>query len=374
MTIAALDPGARMLVLDWHDGERSRYPFLWLKDNDPSGLHPETGERVFDLTTVDPALAPTAAHIDGGALVLEWPDAPGTHRLPLDWLRTHAPGRPLADPADVAPAPWRAELGAAGIPRADAAALLTSDAALEDWLRRTRATGLSLVEGLADSIEAGQDVARRIGFLRRTNFGVTFEVETKPHPNNLAYTPVRLPLHTDLPNQELPPGFQFLHCLANEAAGGGSLFCDGYALVEDLRREAPEAFDLLARVAIPFRFHDADTDLRTRRPVIVTDPAGRVAEVCFNAHIAGVFDMAPELVEPYYAAYRRLMVMSRDPAYLVTLKLSAGEMVVFDNRRVLHGREAFDPNTGRRHLHGCYVDRGEFDSRLRVLARERART
>ncbi|WP_255006450.1 TauD/TfdA family dioxygenase [Roseovarius sp. M141] len=44
-------------------------------------------------------------------------------------------------------------------------------------------------------------------------------------------------------------------------------------------------------------------------------------------------------------------------------------MVVFDNRRVLHGRDSFDPATGFRHLHGCYVDRGEFSSRLRMLAR-----
>ena len=41
-------------------------------------------------------------------------------------------------------------------------------------------------------------------------------------------------------------------------------------------------------------------------------------------------------------------------------------MAAFDNRRILHGREAFDPNTGFRHLRGCYVDRGEFDSRLRI--------
>jgi gamma-butyrobetaine dioxygenase len=63
------------------------------------------------------------------------------------------------------------------------------------------------------------------------------------------------------------------------------------------------------------------------------------------------------------------MAMTRDPKYILNLKLKGGEMVVFDNRRVLHGRSAFDPNTGRRHLHGCYVDRGEFESRLRMLSR-----
>jgi gamma-butyrobetaine dioxygenase len=62
------------------------------------------------------------------------------------------------------------------------------------------------------------------------------------------------------------------------------------------------------------------------------------------------------------------MRLSRDPAFRIAFKMQPGQMAVFDNRRVLHGREAFDPSTGFRHLHGCYVDRGEFDSRLRKLA------
>jgi len=45
-------------------------------------------------------------------------------------------------------------------------------------------------------------------------------------------------------------------------------------------------------------------------------------------------------------------------------------MVVFDNRRILHGRDSFDPSTGIRHFRGCYVDRGEFRSRLRLLGRK----
>ena len=63
------------------------------------------------------------------------------------------------------------------------------------------------------------------------------------------------------------------------------------------------------------------------------------------------------------------MALTRHPDYAVALRLAAGEMVVFDNRRVLHGRQAFDPSTGRRHLRGAYVDRGEWDSRIRVLSR-----
>jgi gamma-butyrobetaine dioxygenase len=61
------------------------------------------------------------------------------------------------------------------------------------------------------------------------------------------------------------------------------------------------------------------------------------------------------------------MRLTRDDSYRLNLKMDTGDMLVFDNRRVLHGREAFDPNSGQRHLHGCYVDRVEFDSRLRLL-------
>ena len=78
-------------------------------------------------------------------------------------------------------------------------------------------------------------LAQRIGFVHETNFGNTFEVQTKPDPNNLAYTSLALPLHTDLANQETPPGFQFLHRIANVAGGGGSTYGDGYAIAPALR-------------------------------------------------------------------------------------------------------------------------------------------
>lgn len=299
------------------------------------------------------------------------PGVTGKHRadFDLDWVKAHRPGQPRCDPANLSPVAWRAELGAERVPRHDAGGVLGSDAALADWLCDTKRYGLSIVTGMADSTEAGIEVARRVGHLRETNFGLTFEVVSKPDPNNLAYTSDALPLHTDLTNQELPPGYQFLHCLANEAEGGGSTFCDGVAVAEDLRARDPEAFEVLSTVTVPFRFQDGSTDIRSRKTVIALDTRGAVSEICFNAHLADVLDLAPERLAAFYRAYRLFMQMTRDAAYGIKLKLSGGEMVVFDNRRVLHGREAFDPSTGFRHLHGCYVDRGEWDSRIRVLAR-----
>ncbi|PHR18315.1 MAG: gamma-butyrobetaine hydroxylase [Hoeflea sp.] len=368
MTITDLSVRPDTLVVTWTDATSTRYPTIWLRDNCPSGLHPQTHERVLDLLALDDAPVLTGAQMDQDVAVLTYADGHVSH-MPVSLLNAHRPGRPAEDPGAIAAQPWRGDLGAAGISRHKAAQIGVDDVALNAWMRDTARLGLSIVEHLEDRVGAGVDVAERIGFLRQTNFGTTFEVINKPDPNNLAYTSVALPLHTDLPNQEVPPGYQFMHCLANEATGGGSIFADGFAMAEDLRSEDPEAFRLLCGVSIPFRFHDGEADIRVHEPVITLDAKGEVIEIRYNAHLAAIFDMSPDIMPAYYRAYRAYMAKTRDPKYRLTLKLKAGEMVVFDNRRVLHGRDAFDPSTGYRHLHGCYVDRGEFSSRLRLLAR-----
>ena len=49
-------------------------------------------------------------------------------------------------------------------------------------------------------------------------------------------------------------------------------------------------------------------------------------------------------------------------------RLQPGDLVVFNNRRVFHGRTQFDPASGARHLRGSYVDLDAFRDRWRVLA------
>lgn len=364
--ISSLSTTTDTLHITWQDGMTTALPTIWLRDNCPTGLHPDTQERTLDLLSLDDTPQLTAARLDGATVVLTYADG-HISPMPVALLSAHRPGQRAFDAGLVPAAHWRADLGSNGIPRHSAGRLLAGDAAFQDWLQDTARLGLTIVTDLPNDPEAGVGLAQRIGFLRKTNFGTTFEVINKPDPNNLAYTAVALPLHTDLPNQEVPPGYQFLHCLANEAEGGGSIFADGFAMAEDLRSDNPEAFRLLAEVPIPFRFHDNTADIRVHRPVITLGADGRVIEIRYNAHLAGIFDMAADVMPAYYRAYRAFMAKTRDPHYRVTLKLQAGEMVAFDNRRVLHGRDSFDPSTGFRHLRGCYVDRGEFMSRLRLF-------
>ncbi|PRH88616.1 gamma-butyrobetaine hydroxylase [Labrys okinawensis] len=349
-----------------HDGASPIvFPFLWLRDNCPTAFDPQTKERNFDLLSVPDDLKPASAETCDDELVITWPDG-HVSRFEQSWLLAHQPGVPRPDAAALPRKIWRAA-DMPELPRFSGAEILADDRVLLDFLVTTQSLGLSLVDGLAPG--QGLDVAQRIGFLRETNFGKVFDVVSKPDPNNLAYTAQALALHTDLANQEIPPGFQFLHCIANEAQGGGSVFADSFAIAEDLRETDPGAFRVLSTVALPFRFHDRAYDIRLRRPVITLRPDGRLDEIRYNAHLTDLIDLPADQLGTFYRAYRAFMKRTRDPAFVIALRLRGGEMVVFDNRRTLHGREAFNPATGFRHLQGCYVDRGEFESRIRVLDR-----
>jgi gamma-butyrobetaine dioxygenase len=356
-----------MLSTHWADGSTADYPLIYLRDNDPAGFHPQTHERVLDLLALPEDPQAEDASLDDGLLTIRWADGAAPTILSQAWLSAHRPGRRADDPASVAPVTWDGTF-LDRIPRHAASAVSNEPEALAAWMRDTKRYGFTVITGLDDDENAGVRLGEHIGFLRQTNFGTTFRVETMPDPNNLAYTSGHLPLHTDLPNQELPPGYQFLHCVRNGATGGASIFADSYHIAETLRQDRPEAFRLLTEVTVPYRFHDRAHDIRVHRPVISLDELGRVFDVRYSAHLMDAFDMEAGLMTEYYSAFRAFMALTRDPTLIVTFKMKPGEMVAFDNRRTLHGRTAFDPSSGHRLLKGFYIDRGEFDSRLRKLA------
>ena len=355
------------LDLTWSDSKSSHFHYLWLRDNCPSTLHPDTQERVFDQLSVSEGIHAVELAVDNDQLIINWSE--GKHRSVFEgkWLRQHAYAGDLAPDNQPTAKSWDHTF-LDNLNAANYLDLLQDDHTLFNWMKQLDQDGLSLVKGIPATEAALDEIANRIDYQRQTNFGVTFEVKSEPKPINLAYTSLALPLHTDLSNFETPPGYQFLHCLANDSAGGESVFADGLRVLEDMRDEAPDHFNLLSTVAVPFRFHDDAHDIRHHHPVINLDHNGNIVELKYNAHLASIFDLPEAIMHDYYIAYRDLMARLRLEKYRINFRLDEGTMAVFDNRRVLHGRQAFEP-TGRRHLRGCYVDRSEFQSRLRILER-----
>lgn len=367
--ISSVTQAERALNVQWSDGRSATYHYLWLRDNCPSAFHPHTGERSFNLLSISVDICPRAVEFDSSSLTIDWSE--GEHRSVFEqsWLREYSYCDELAKNRTSGYVSWDNSF-VSQIPEANHEAFMQDDQALLGWMQALDRHGLALIRQMPDTEQAVIETASRIDYLRQTNFGITFDVVSVARPINLAYTSIALPLHTDLTNQEVPPGYQFLHCLCNDSSGGESTFVDGLRVLEKMRTENSEAFELLATQAIPFRFHDQAHDIRQHHPVINLDSFGNIIELKYNAHLADIFDLPEAVMYDYYLAYRDLMARLQDPALKIELKLGAGDMVVFDNRRVLHGRNAFDETSGNRRLRGCYVDRSEFKSRLRILEKE----
>jgi gamma-butyrobetaine dioxygenase len=193
-------------------------------------------------------------------------------------------------------------------------------------------------------------------------------VVSKPDPDSLAYTAHALSPHIDLVSREMLPGIQLLHCLVFEATGGDSILVDGFACAAELAATDPASFELLTATPLPFRYRDgASTDVSARVPLIRLDTDGSVREVRFSNALLAPLDVTPDRMLPTYRALRAFGGLIRSGRFELRVRLQPGDVMCFDNYRVLHGRAEFDPNSGHRHLQGCYVDRDDVLSRMSTL-------
>ena len=71
-----------------------------------------------------------------------------------------------------------------------------------------------------------------------------------------------------------------------------------------------------------------------------------------------------------YKAYRAFCSRAQDPSYEMRFRYEAGDLLAFDNRRVLHGRAGYDAKGGSRFIEGIYSDRDELHSKIRILRRQ----
>lgn len=372
MATVAAGEGIRLadkgLELVLPDRGATYFNYYWLRDNCSTSFDPQTRERVFDIFHLAAPPTPRTARVEAAALVIEWAGENHVSTYPLDWLESCARGRRF-DPADLPRKPWYADHYAKAH-RVSFAALRDDKAALADWLKAIIVEGLAFVTDMPDSDEALTELVQHIGLVRPTFWGEFFDVRTHIEPSNLAFTAKALELHTDTPAEEFAPGMQFLHCRANSVEGGQNLFVDGVAVAEDLRIEAPDAFRILCEATIPFYCEHDAFDVRARQRVIELDDAGAVSGVTISQHLADVFDLPQHDLDTFYPAFCRFGQMLQRDKYLMRFNIRAGECIVFDNHRVVHGRDAYSATSGDRYLRGCYADRGELRSAYRILAGE----
>lgn len=221
-----------------------------------------------------------------------------------------------------------------------------------------------------------------------------------------AYGNEGLPLHTDFTYSRDPPGLQIFTMVSPAERGGESLFADGLAIAEYMRKKHYKEFDTLCRIRRRYRSIDKEHGwyLEGSGPVIEaidmweglsvsefpTDADGsrRWGPVVAIRHndLDRLPDLPPNInfddseeghskQKEYDNAFLDELkqahevwdeLIGRDE-FRLEIGLRAGETAVVANQRCMHGRLAFSTGQSPRSVMGCYVSQDDVESRIRWM-------
>ena len=359
------------LKIIWSDGEESKFNFMWLRDNCPTAHDKDSRHRMFNILNVSERLNPKKYIVNSdGNLEIEWSEGDHTSYFDQKWLRencyTLKNKQKYISPYKLWDSSLEKNLKSIHI---DHDEIINSDDGLIKWLELLHYTGIAIVKNAPVEKNSALKVLNRISHTRETFFKTPFEVINIPKPNNSAYTAHALRNHMDLPWFENPPGYQFLHCLINSAKGGDSSAVDAFAVADYLRNNEKDTFDIL--VNTPLKFRDKDYTQEAVRSVYGTAISltkdGDYNDIRYSIATLDALDCHPDIMDSVYKAHHRFGNLLHDAKFQINFRLEPGDIFSFNNRRLLHGRTEFDPNSGHRHLQGYYMDRDEIIGRLKYL-------
>jgi len=350
------------------DGKEKSFSWLWLRDHcqEPECFHQEARQRLLETFRLGPVGPADKVEIDQAddRLILRWR---GNHvsRFTADYLAAVTSPDRLYDVIGADRTLWDASNAARLCPRVEHDDFVNDDAVLAEMLQSNRKFGMIALKNVPLKMTATRKVLERIAYIRSSIFGGMWEVRSDSKLADTAATTLEIKPHSDGTYNHDAPGLMGLHCLRYQAVGGDNILVDGLNIARIIEQKHPEAYRLLGTVPIPGQYIGDGAHLVAQRPVLRHDGSGRLVQVSFNNH-----DRAPfQLPEPQMSAlYEALGIFDRliqDPAQQFIFGQRPGDMVIFDNWRLLHGRLAFE---GQRHLAGAYLNREDYESRMRVLS------
>lgn len=258
---------------------------------------------------------------------------------------------------------------------------MNDDVSLALVLRLLWLHGLVFLDNVPKEASSVSQIVERIGPLRNTFYGSTWNVRSVPQAKNVAYTSKYLGFHMDLLYMNNPPGFQFLHCLENTCAGGESRFADAFKAASILDGDAPWAFDVLAKTPVRYQYSNDGFNYSDEKRTIKLRNMAPKARNLFSKNMQRPVEQIDAVYwsPPFVGAMRGFVTKRRHleikdfleaskmfadilekKEHVYETKMDPGTCAIFDNLRVVHARNAFDLNSGQRWLRGAYLDRQDF--------------
>lgn len=340
------------------------FEYFWLRDNarDPISFDERSHQRELYTGGVDAAIRPVDATIadDGKALAITWPDMDGPVIYEGNFLETYST---IDDPMKMpVPSLWdNNSLDHKSLHLDYQKVIAGGDitALLETMTRY----GFAVVANTPCRQDSVAKTVSQIGYVRETIFGGLWEFEANEDMADSAFTPKELRPHTDGTYSHDAPGLQMLLCMEYDATGGSSIMVDGLRIADEIRRTDPDLYESMTRIGVTGIYKGDGVVLRARRPIFRLGLDGEVVQVTFNNYDRDTVRMSADDMKALYRGIRAFEALANSPDYQWRYTLSPGEMLVFDNWRVLHGRGAFQ---GRRKMAGAYVNREDYESRVRT--------
>ena len=299
-----------------------------------------------------------------------------------------------------------------------------SDEGVGKWTALIAEWGFAFVDGCPATPEATEKLLERIAFIREsllnkfystsrflcpnlplsqhceggelfeeantevgiTHYGGFYDFTADLSHKDTAYTNLALPAHTDNTYFTDPSGLQMFHLLSHTGEprepggptpsisdlGGKSLLVDGFHCAAQLRKENPEAYEILAKT--PVNWHASGNEgititPATKFPVLNHDAeTGELVQLRWNNDDRASMPMVlgkrvggkDVTYDMWFDAAQIWNEIITRPQNEYWEQLKPGRPVVFDNWRVMHARSAF---TGKRRMAGGYVNRDDWMSR-----------
>ncbi|WPG98916.1 gamma-butyrobetaine dioxygenase [Acrodontium crateriforme] len=374
-------------------------------------LDPSSKQKNFLTVDIPAEIEATSVTKNGTGVRIQWGnDIPGfdaTHvsNYEIGRLQSYTVNgmhkAPIKPPRRVL---WEADTFSRNVEDIDYQMYMEDEAALHRALQQLHIYGLIFLVNVPDTAESVSRIAERIGPLKNTFYGFTWDVRSVPQAKNVAYTSKDLGFHMDLLYMHQPPHLQFLHCIRSSSLGGASLFTDSFRAVKDLHADDPRAFKQLVDHSVHFHYDHENHQYRRSRYVIElkdgnarfeelnTSTPGEESEiidlidaVAWSPPFQAPFSLPPRSVltpspqstvgnslQEWHSAATKFNDLIHRPGMIYDRLMGPGECVLFDNRRVLHARRAFEVGDAgkERWLRGAYVDKDPYESKMWVLQRK----
>ena len=238
-----------------------------------------------------------------------------------------------------------------------------SNEGYKKFLKNLYQYGFSVVQNCKTEMSSVENIVNKIGYVRNSIFGGLWSFESNEDKADSAYTQEELRPHTDATYSNDAPGLQLLLCCDYKAKGGDSIMVDGFKIAEIIKKDNKELFDILSTINVKGSYIGDGVLLEAERPIFNLNSKKELFQVSFNNYDRAPFRFEKDLTIKFYEAIRTFDLMANNKEYQWRHILKPGELLIFNNWRVLHGRGSFD---GTRKISGCYINKEDFDSSCKM--------